>query len=402
MASFADDLDNEFLQQPTAEEAEYKPRVEFDGGVGVLNTGTIKGQVPADLSPIFRECLIAAGHDPDNVRIGRKLKESHWEQRARVKEWSETAQTYIDTNEFETVWLHGYKFEVLLETGPDTDIADLVRQFRETPAPYSAGAHWAVFQAGDQQLGKKSSGGELPEIVDRYLQAVENAAREVRALRRHGIEGIQISMPGDCIEGSVSQDGRNNGFLTTQTVPEQTRVLRRLMYETVRELAPLCNQLMLTVVNGNHDQAQRQLNTWPGDGWATECAIEVDDRLKDNPASFGHCQVIVPDKWRGCMTVPVGDTVVTVVHGHQWRRDKVMDWWAGQALGMYSPGAAHILQFGHWHEWQTRTNQDRIAIGSPTFDLGSDWYAERKGGTSRRGGLVYLMRAGEVSRMSLV
>ncbi len=49
-------------------------------------------------------------------------------------------------------------------------------------------------------------------------------------------------------------------------------MLQRLILCTVESLAPVAEQLCLDVVNGNHDQAQRQINTWPGDGWATRAA----------------------------------------------------------------------------------------------------------------------------------
>jgi hypothetical protein len=392
------------LQYPAADEPNYEPasRVEFDGGRGYIEA-IVEGTQPRDINPILRDCLINAGHNPDTVRIGAKLKESHWQQRARKRVWSDTHNAYIQHHEFETVWLHCYKFETFLDDAPPAaDLDALVAAARETRPPYSQGGHWAVFQAGDQQLGKQSSTGGTEEIINRYLSSVEAAVREIKQLRRFGVEGIQISMPGDCIEGTVSQNGKNMGTLTAETAPEQTRILRRLMFETVQAFAPHANQVCLDVVNGNHDQAQRQLNTYPGDGWATECAITVDERLRDNPAAFGHVTVRVPDKWRGCMTVPVGDSIVTVVHGHQWRRDKAMQWWSEQALGMHPAGGAQVLQCGHYHEWQVRTNADRTMVMSPTYDCGSDWYQDAHGGTSRRGGLVYLLRAGEVSRMTLV
>lgn len=390
------------LQYPAAEETPFAPsRVEFDGGRGYVEA-IVEGTKPRDISPILRDCLISAGHDPDKVRIGAKLKESHWQQRARKRVWSDQHRAYIQHHEFETVWLHCYKFETFLDDAPADDLDALVRAARNLRPPYVQGGYWVVFQAGDQQLGKQSSGGGTEQIVNRYLGSVEAAVREIKQLKRFGIEGIQISMPGDCIEGGVSQNGKNLGTLTAETVPEQTRILRRLMFETVQTFAPLANQVYLDAVNGNHDQAQRQINTYPGDGWATECAIAVDERLRDNPASFGHVTVRVPDKWRGCMTVPVGDTIVTVVHGHQWRRNGGMKWWAEQALGMLPAGAAQVMQHGHTHTWEVETTADRTRVESPTFDCGSDWYQETHGGTSRRGGLVYLLRSGEVSRMTLV
>ena len=64
------------------------------------------------------------------------------------------------------------------------------------------------------------------------------------------------------------------------------------------------------------------------------------------------------------------------------------------------PGAAQILQHGHYHTWQIETTEHKTRIQSGTYDCGSDWYRDKRGATSRRGGLVYLLNGGEVSRMS--
>ncbi|MBM4670107.1 hypothetical protein GS448_24550 [Rhodococcus hoagii] len=261
--------------------------------------------------------------------------------------------------------------------------------------------HWMVFQAGDQQIGKRSRDGSTEQIIERYLDSLQAAVDEHKHLKRHGIEGVQISMPGDCIEGVVSQGGKN-AWLTQETITEQVRILRRLMLHTVDALAPLADHIYLDVVNGNHDEAQRQWNTYPGDGWATESAIAVQDAMTLNSKAYSHVEVRVPDKWSGHMTVPVGDTMVTVAHGHQWRIGQGMKWWTDQAFGQQGPGHAQILQHGHQHTWEVETGRGRTRIASDTFDCGSDWFRESRGGDSQRGGLVYLLRSGQVSRMSLV
>ncbi len=102
------------------------------------------------------------------------------------------------------------------------------------------------------------------------------------------------------------------------------------------------------------------------------------------------------------MTVPVGDTVVTMVHGHQWRAGQAFKWWSDQALHHQPAGAAHILQHGHFHSWQIETTEHRTRIQSSTFDCGSDWFRNVRGATNRRGALVYLLDSGQVSRMSVL
>lgn len=386
-------LTDDLSAYPSADEQKYTPRIEFDHGTGKGTISTVvKGGVPKDFGPIFRQMLVDSGYDPDTLQVGVRLSASSWE-----FSWRDRT-----TNEMFKEWRHAFKYELLQvqAVASSADIEALALKVKKKPCG-GAGPYWFVFQAGDQQLGKRSRDGSTAEIVERYLESVENAKTEFKSLKRHGIAGIQICMPGDCLEGSSSQGGKNL-WLTQETVPEQARILRRLMFYTVAEFAPLVSHVYLDVVGGNHDDAQRIQNTYPGDNWATETAIAVSDAIKLNEASFGHVEVRVPDKWKGSMTVPVGDTVVTVVHGHQWRRGKALDWWASQAVNDQPAGGSQVLQHGHWHEWMVNSNAKRTIIASPTFDMGSDWYREKTGATSRRGGLVYLLNAGDVSRMSVV
>lgn len=381
---------DELLSEPTANEPEYTPRTEFDGTEGFIQTGPLAGEPPADFDALLREF----GYNPDEVTIVGAPKISRWQQRSRIR----------GTNEYETTWLSAYKFSIVAKATADAaDIGVLVdkaRKHKDHPQTLTT-PHWFVFQAGDQQLGKRSRGGSTEAIVGRYLESVAAAKAEFKALKKCGIEGIQISMPGDCLEGNQSQSGRNL-WLTQETITEQVRIFRRLLYHTIEELAPLADQVVVTVVNGNHDQAQRMQNTYPGDGWATECAIAISDALEKNPGAFSHVTIQTPDKWRGSLTTTIGDTVVGVVHGHQWSRGKAMDWLAKQAVNRHPAGGAQVLQHGHWHAWGIETNREVTVICSPTFEVASDYLIDKSGATAKRGAAVYLLRSGDVSKLSIV
>ena len=384
--SLEDRLD-EIRAYPAAEDVQYTPRTEFDGVRGTIQTGPLR-EAPKD----HAELLSQFGYNPDEVRIVGNPRVSRWEQRARIR----------GTNDYETVWLSAYKFTIAAIGAnlDNLDVEAIAKRAHKAPKP-GAGAHWLVFQAGDLQLGKRSRDGSTDQILERYFDSVEAFVAEFKSAKRLGIEGIQVCMPGDCIEGIVSQSTRNL-WLTQETITEQTRIFRRLIMATIEAVAPLVDQVKVTVVNGNHDEAQRAQNTYPGDGWATECATSVADALSLNPTAFGHCDVLVPDKWNASMTVPIGDTVVTVIHGHQWRPGAAMKWWSEQALHHQPAGAAHILQHGHYHSWQIETTEQRTRIQSPTYDCGSDYFRDRHGAMPRRGGLAYLLSGGSVSRMSIV
>lgn len=380
---------DELTAYPAADEVKYVPKTDFDwnAGTGTIHTGPLT-EPPTDYAALLKQF----GYDPEKVRIVGHPKVSKWQQRARIR----------GTSSYETTWLSAFKFTIAATetTAAALDIANIAKKARKAPKPGS-GPHWLVFQAGDLQLGKRSRDGSTEQIVERYFQSVESTVAEFKSLKRHGIEGIQIAMPGDCLEGVVSQNSRNI-WLTQETITEQVRILRRIMMHTVEAFAPLVDQVTLDTVNGNHDDSQRMQNTYPGDGWATEAATAVSDALTMNPTAYGHVTVRVPEKWSGSMTIPVGDTVVTMIHGHQFRPAQAFKWWSEQALNNQPAGAAHILQHGHYHSWQVETTEQRTRIQSSTFDCGSDWFRETRGAVARRGALVYLLNGGEVSRMSVL
>lgn len=386
--SLADDISGLINESQQVTDQKYVPHTEFDGASGFIQTGALNPAQDHNMEQILREF----GYDPDKVKIVGAPRVSRWQQRARNRE----------TDEFETSWLCAYRFHLAPNEGIDcTDLEEMIKRSRKTPPKEDGDAPWFVFQSGDQQLGKRSSDGSTEEIVEKFLESVGRAKSELKSLKRRGIAGVQMSFPGDCIEGNQSQSGRNL-WLTQETITEQTRIFRRLLFHAIEEFAPLTPHVYVDVVNGNHDQAQRKQNTYPGDGWATESAIAVADALKLNEPAYGHVEVRVPQKWQGHMTVPVGNSIVTVAHGHQWPRNQAMRWWAEQAVNNLGPGAAQVLQSGHWHEWSIESNASKIRIGSPTSDCGSDWFREKHGATSKRGSLIYLIDGGEVSRMSLV
>lgn len=367
----------ELLSQPTAVEVESS--TEFDGD-GNYTQARVMQEHPADPDDV----LTIFGHDPDKFCVEGPVNVAHRE--------------LADGRTLST-----YRYR-LRERPSAVDIDDLIIQAEKAKKHRRAGSRgpsWFVYQAGDLQIGKKSRDGATEEIVARFLESVESAVDEFKRLELLGISGVQLCFPGDCIEGVVSQGGKNV-WLTQETITEQTRIFRRLLMHTVEKFAPLTDNLYLDVVNGNHCEAQRQWNTYPGDGWATECAIAVDDALKMNPDAYGHVEVRVPNKWSGHMTVPVGDTIVTIAHGHQWKRGMAMRWWSEQALNQQNPINSHVLQNGHYHEVALEMASQRTRVQSSTFDMGSDWYRDTHGGDSKRGALVYLLSAGDVSRLSLV
>lgn len=368
--------------QPVADEPTHQARTEFDGQTGYVQTAPAES-APAD----YDELLRFFGYDPAEVEIVGDPRVSRW-------------QTYDER------WLSSYRFHIR-KRGNDQDTAEaiLARIQNRKPRSTVPGGGPAVFnfQASDLQLGKVDNGG-TDGIIERYLQAVDTAYLEYRSLRaRRNIGTVHLMFPGDCLEGNQSQSGRNM-WRTDLTITDQLTVFEELLYRTIDAFRDDAAEILVDVVNGNHDEAQRFQNTRPGDGWATKAATSVSKGLARNEPAYGHVTVRVPDPERGYMTVPAGDTVFTIAHGHQWRRssDGAMKWWAEQTFHGQNPGGAQLLVHGHYHTFELEATQNRMRICSPSLDGGSNWYRERTGAESRRGALIYVTRAGEISDLGLV
>ncbi|ASR85334.1 hypothetical protein SEA_CAIN_35 [Mycobacterium phage Cain] len=396
------------LETPAAPSEAYRPTVEFDNRGATIDTGTVY-QEPGQ-PPEYAEILRQVGRDPERFRLVEILTEKHWQvpYRPYVRDaegkpiFNEFGKPRLEEQVFR--WAASYKLRVEpidASTGAN-DLEALIASARKVPTiePATAAPYWYVFQASDLQLGKRSRDGSTEQIVERFVESLTAARRQFTALAPLGIAGVQISMPGDCLEGVVSQGGRNS-WLTQETITEQYRLLRRLMLEAV-DTFRAAPEVKLDVVGGNHDDANRQWNTKPGDNWATEAAVAVRDALALNREAYGHVEVRVPESWSGSMTVPVGDTVVTIVHGHQWRKNGALNWLAQQAVHNQPAGAAQVLQHGHWHVGAVELHASKTIVCSPTFDCGSDWFREKSGGESRRGAFTYLLRGGEVSNLGVL
>jgi predicted phosphodiesterase len=413
VSSLGDELrgPQSFRNYPQAEDLAPAERssIEFTGTSAIIDRVQISDE-PGQ-PPEYEDLLRKWGRDPERFRLADIIYEKHWEVPYRPLMRDDAGNPVYDGNgkvvyeEQQMRWAASYKVRVDEVNGiaSSADLEAIVLRARADRSS-ATGPYWGVFQAGDTQLGKRSRDGGTDQIIERYIKSVDEAKAEFARLRKsHGIEGIQISLPGDCIEGNQSQSGRNMGYLTTETVPEQVLILQRLMLYTIEQFAPLAERVFLDTVNGNHDQSQRQLNTWAGDGWATHAAATVADALKMNPLAFKHVEVRVPEKWSGSLVVPVGDTVVCVVHGHQWRQwYKAITWWSEQAVHNQPATQAQVLQHGHFHTWRHETHKSRTIVCSSTLDCGSDYYRDEHGAEAARGALVYLLNDGRVSRMSLV
>lgn len=239
----------------------------------------------------------------------------------------------------------------------------------------------------DQQLGKKTGSGGTQQSIDRLLNLTEQSVARFKGYQKMGLDlgTITLGLPGDHVEGNVSQNGRLQGLAASDLgLTEQVRVARRLLMAQIKALAPLAENMIVPVINGNHDEVTRQVAADPADGWNVEIAAAVQDACAENPA-LQHVQFRFPASGHQTLVTEICGTHIGLFHGHQANQNNVLKYLSQQAAGQTALGNADIWISGHFHNFRTMDIGDRLWCQCPTTDPGSEWFRDRAGLESKPG-----------------
>lgn len=273
------------------------------------------------------------------------------------------------------------------------DLLSSIKRRRYKPVGQTGrGTFWLA--QGDWQLGKVDGDG-TEGIVNRIVQSIDNAAAEFRVQRKRGKPFAHLAFMGDCMEGFVSQGGKN-AWRTELTLTEQLRLTRRLMLYTIDQFAPLTERLTVVSVPGNHDEAVREPGlTRYDDSFAVDSLVAVQDAMEMNKPSYGHVETFVPRRDELTVTMDVNGTVATHAHGHQWRVGKHFEWWQGSA---FEPGSemakSTLLLAAHGHTLKIDTKGSRRYVQSQSQESESTWWRHRTGDVGAPGALTFFTEDG--------
>ena len=353
----------------------WRPRLEVDENGGFLiSTPRPVGQIP-DAEEILKEFEL----DP-NAWAVTSLRKSRWQ--TYSGEWLESVRVSLTPASLAAV-----------EQLDAEKLIDEIKKWRPSAGiktPTGNGAY-AVFPS-DQQIGKKNGAGGTQQSIERILHLTEASVERYKALNKIGMNlgTIVLGLPGDHVEGNVSQHGRLQGQAASDLgITEQVRVARRLLMAQIKALAPLCERLIVPVVNGNHDEVTRQVAADPADGWNVEIASSVQDACAENPA-LSHVEFRFPASGHQTLAVDINGTMLGLFHGHQSGRD-VTKYLSGQAAGQTALGNCDVWVSGHFHNFNCKDIGHRLWLQCPTTDPGSDWFRDRAGLESTPGLLTMVL-----------
>ena len=240
----------------------------------------------------------------------------------------------------------------------------------------STGPLYAIYAIGDTQYGKDAGGG-TEATINRVLRGIEESVDRHKELLKSGRKIGTVVLPqlGDCIEGSTSQNGKVLGR-SDLGVTQQVRIGRRILMAWVKAFAPLCEELWIPVVPGNHDEPHRIMMIDPTDSWQIEVVSAVQDACAENPA-LSHVKFYYPNPDHATLAIDLGGTTLGMAHGHQGK--DMGKWLHGQATGRTPVGQADVLLTGHFHHFRADQIGPRLWIQVPAMDGGSAWFRDKSG-----------------------
>ena len=312
-------------------------------------------------------------------------------------EWVVTSARHGKWQTFSGDWLESSRINLSPAphnpNGRDFDLEQLVDEIKKwkptkgTKMFTGDGAYGHI--GADKQIGKKAGSGGTEQTISRVLAATERSILRYQGFAKMGMSLGTVVLPevGDHVEGNVSQNGRLQGQSASDLgQTEQVRVARRLLMAQVKAFAPLAEQVIIPVVNGNHDEVTRQVIADPADGWNVEIASAVQDACMENSA-LEHVQFRFPASGHQTLAVDINGTMLGLFHGHQFSRD-VEKYLSAQMLGQTALGGCDLWISGHYHHFKSQDIGSRLWIQAPTVDPGSDWYRDKAGANARAGVLT--------------
>ena len=321
-----------------------------------------------------RDLIRSTGDNPDayNVSI-RAIAYGDGKSSNRISAWPKTGVS-------------------LAETYPLTELYKQAKKTVQSKRAFSKGERGTVIVVSDWQIGKTGRRGGTPELLHRLENARNDVRRELEA-RQPG--EVLILEGGDIIEGFES--GGNPMFTNDLSLPDQLDCAATELLKFVQLAAEFTGDKGVTLggVPSNHAAWRRgkQALGNPSDDFGLFVHKQV--HKVANAAGIPlelHC----PDEWDESLCVDFMGAPIGLVHGNQFGPGRAIDWWQGQAFGNQAITRADVLVTGHYHSFgagvagqNPHTGRERMWLGAPTLDSGSDWYRNIKGRDSLPGTLIF-------------
>ncbi len=361
---------------PVAPTEDWRPRLELDESGGFL-VSTPRTENNTDSIDILKEFKL----DPDQWTVV-SVRTSRWQR-------------------YDEEWLTSYRLNIVpksLEIDLKNDIESAKKKILNWKPKVALSAPNKkdlafVFAPSDQQIGKSSNGLGTDKTVQRILDLTEESIRRYKELKKMGrpLSKVVIALLGDHVEGIVSQGGRLQAPYSSDIgLTEQIKISRQILFTQVKAFAEICPEVVVAVVNGNHDEVTRQNVVDPAEGWNTEIARSVADICSQNSV-LSEVKFRFPSSGHQTLALNVNGTMLGLFHGHQMKSGGALKYISGQAAGCTPIGTCDVWLSGHYHHFRAEDIGTRFWAQCPTLDSGSPWFRDRTGLESSPGILTMVI-----------
>lgn len=270
-----------------------------------------------------------------------------------------------------------------------TELYRVVESSEPWAMPYPKSGRATLVCLADWQLGKTGRRGGTKETLER-LQATREKLSALYTEREP--ESILLFDLGDGIEGFES--GGDPQFTNDLSLPDQLDAYSTELFKFVAH-AHLVADTQVAAVPSNHSAWRRGKQSLgkPSDDFGLYVHKEV---AKVATAAGYSVKWHMPEQYDESVAVDLLGTVIGGVHGNQFGPGKAIDWWQAQAFGSQAITKADVLITGHYHSFGSGvaginpfSGRERMWLGAPTVDPGSDWYRAIRGRDSLPGTLVF-------------
>lgn len=272
----------------------------------------------------------------------------------------------------------------------------LEQLYREAARPRSgkvfsphAAERGTVVNIADPQIGKTGRRGGTPALLARLA---DKRGLLYDELLRRAPDRILLGDLGDGIEGFES--GGNPMFTNDLSLPDQLDCYATEMFKFVAlacEFAPVD----VAVVPSNHAAWRKGKQTLgnPSDDFGIYVHKQVE---KVAQAAGLDATWHYPKEYDESVRVDLLGVPIGFVHGNQFGPNAAIQWWEKQAFGGQAITHCDIAISGHYHSYgagvagtNPMTGRERMWLGCPTLDNGSDWFRNIAGRDSEPGLLIF-------------
>ena len=350
--------------------AQYQPHAEINGDEGTAATGLVDDKLIGSDTDLLR----LANLDPEEWVV-TNAKKQIW-----VKETAKGTRRSI---------FFGFRRKTNENQRLAVELAAQITPVNRTDAGIYGQGDPLVVCFADLQLGKAQERlGGTPELIDRFHNIL---GQLVDLVIEENPRQLVIADLGDACEGTSNHTSVSQ--VSTNDIPqsEQLRIVQRLLTEAIVSLAPHCANTIVTGVDSNHMQERLANGMMNGHGdYGIANLKSIRDAFEILETDL-EPEFVLPSDLDSGTHLSVEGLNIAFTHGHDAGKvERMPQWVANQAAVQGNPyGKANVICFGHFHHFTAVSSRQRLILGCPALESGSNWVERAQGEVSDPGVLTF-------------